>query len=145
MKKLLVYLLVLPTFALLQGCDFDDDNYTPIYFQTLETLEAVFPESFELGQVYRIDVTMARPSNCHFFEGFDFYRTGSTTTERTIFPIASVLGRNDCMELTEETTTAFFNFEVLYTGTYVFKLYTGTDENGDDQFLIYEVPVVTTR
>lgn len=145
MKRFLVYFLVFPLISLMQGCDADDDHYTAIYFDTLEVVEADFPESFELGGVYQIDVTMARPSSCHFFEGFDFYRTGETTTERTIFPIASVFDRNDCTTLTDETITAFFNFEVLYTGTYVFKLYTGTDENGDDEFLIYEVPVVTTR
>lgn len=143
MKKLLVCLLVFPLLTLVQGCDNDDDfTYS---FEAVEVLSAEFPESFELGQVYRIDVVLAQPSDCHFFEGFDFLRTGETNTERTIFAISSVINRNDCVTLTDETITAYFNFEVLYTGTYVFKLYTGTDENGDDEFLIYEVPVITPR
>lgn len=140
MKRFLIYLLVIPLFTVLQGCDLDDDG-ARYYFETLEILSADFPESFEQGQIYRVDVTMVRPSNCHFFEGFDFFRTGDTNTERTVYAIGSVLDQNDCTELTEETITAYFDFEVLFSDTYVFKLYAGTDENGEDQFLIYEVPV----
>ena len=145
MKRFLVYLLVFPLAFSLQGCDFDDDDNFNYYFETLEVISAEFPESFELGQVYRIDVTIARPTDCHFFEGFDFFRTGETTTERTIYPIGSVIQRDDCSALTDDMITAYFNFEVLFTGTYVFKLYSGKDENGEDAFTNYEVPVVTTR
>lgn len=143
MKKYLVYLIIFPLIIAFQGCDLNDDNDFSYSFEALEITDAEFPDSFELGQIYRIYVSMNKPSDCHYFEGFDFYRTGETATERTVYAIGSVLNRSDCLPLEEETIIAYFNFEVLFTGTYVFKLYTGTDENGENDFLIYEVPVIT--
>ncbi|WP_224488274.1 hypothetical protein [Robertkochia flava] len=145
MKKLLIYIVVLPFLLTLHGCDLNDDDGVDYYFEALEVVSADFPESFEFGKIYRIDVTMLRPSTCHYFEGFDFSRTGDTNTERTIYPISSVVERTNCEELPEETITSFFDFEVLFTDTYVFKLYSGTDTSGEDQFIVYEVPVVNPQ
>ena len=46
----------------------------------------------------------------------------------------------DCQEVLQEVETSF-NFIVLYDQTYLFKFYTGEDENGEAQYLEIEVPV----
>lgn len=145
LKKTGILLILLLITAGFQGCDFDDDDSVNLYFETLPALDADFPESFEYGKIYRIHVTMERPTNCYYFRGFDFFRTGTIPTERTIFPIASVTDQEGCSVLTEPDNIIvdYFDFEVLYTETYVFKLYAGINENGEDEFLIWEVPVVT--
>lgn len=145
MKKFLKCLILPVLLFNLQGCDLNDDDGFQYYFEALEVVSAEFPENFELGRIYRIDVTMLRPSTCHYFEGFDFNRTGNTQTERTIYPVSSVVQSDNCETLIEETITTFFDFEVLFTDTYVFKLYSGTDTNGEDMYLIYEVPVINPQ
>lgn len=141
LKKFLLCSFLCVFATTLSSCDLNDDDGTTYYFEAVETISALFPAEFERGRVYRIEVVVNRPSSCHFIEGFDFNRTGETATERTIYPIASVLNRTDCEDFTDRTFNTSFNFEVLFSETYVFKLYAGEDENGDEQFLIYEVPV----
>lgn len=145
LKKFLVLTLFCALALSLHSCNNDDDDGTRYYLEALEVVAADLPTSFVRGGTYRIYVDMRLPSNCHFFEGFDFQQTGDTMTERTIYPIAAVLDRTDCQEYDARNTDAYFNFQVLFTGTYVFKFYAGQDENGEEQFLIYEVPVARSN
>jgi hypothetical protein len=46
----------------------------------------------------------------------------------------------ECQEIVQEVETSF-NFIVLYDQTYLFKFYSGDDENGEAQFIEIEVPV----
>lgn len=141
LKKSLIITIGCIIAIAISGCNLNDDDGTRFYYEAMEVQSANFPAFFERGNIYRIDVVLNLPSNCHYFEGFDFNATGDTKTERTIYPIATVLDRTDCVEYSDRTINAFFNFDVLFNETYVFKLYTGKNENGDDEFLIYEVPV----
>jgi hypothetical protein len=122
------------------SCSLSDDGHENFYFEPLEVVSADFPETFKYGDIYKIKVTSVRPSNCHFFEGFDFTKTGET--ERTIIGIATVFSENDCEDLTDQTFENYFDFEVLYTNTYIFKLWTGQDNDGENEYLTIEVPVV---
>ncbi len=140
MKRILIsFLAVILTLFGTSSCSLNDDGQENFYFETLEVTSANFPETFKLGDIYRIDVTFTRPTNCHFFEGFDFVKTGET--ERTIIGVASAFSGNDCHNLDDSTIESYFDFEVLYTGTYTFKLWTGKNNNVEDEYLIIEVPV----
>lgn len=138
MKKIFV-LFVVFALVFVSSCTLDDDKHANFHFEALEAVEADFPETFEYGSIYRIKVKFNRPSDCYFFEGFDFDRTAET--ERVIAGIASVIESDNCEELQDSTIENYFDFEVRYTGTYTFKLWTGLDENEEDTYLIVEVPV----
>ncbi|EIJ38405.1 hypothetical protein JoomaDRAFT_1390 [Galbibacter orientalis DSM 19592] len=139
MKKFFVLMLCTFTLLSFSSCDLSDDDATNFYYETMEITSANFPEYFEYGKVYPIDFTYLRPTDCHIYNGFEFNHTGET--ERTIFAVATVLDRTDCETLTDTEGTDSFDFEVRYRNTYTFKFYIGEDDNGEKQYLTYEVPV----
>ncbi len=136
MKKYIGFLGFL-LLMLMASCDFDDDGAN-VRFVALQTVDAVFPDSFERGNFYQIQVTYLRPNGCTFFEGFDFKKPD--LTEREVVIIGSVFEDMVCTQAVEEAT-ATFNFEVLYEDVYYFKFWAGTDEQGNDIYLEYQVPV----
>lgn len=138
--KILNPILVLIVLVFVSSCSVDDDN-TNFHYETLEITEAKLPEAFEYGELYTIEFTYLRPTNCHYYEGFDFQKTEKT--ERTVYAIGAILDQKDCQDLTEKNTgTATFDFEVRYRDPYTFKFYQGDNEEGEKQYLTIEVPVV---
>ncbi|WP_396591130.1 hypothetical protein [Allomuricauda sp. R78024] len=140
MKKGIVLFILFGISLLVTSCDLDDDGQN-FHFTTLAGVEANFPDSFELNETYDIEVTYLRPNGCTFFEGFDVAKTGET--DRDIVVIGSVFTDNDtaCTEAVEEVV-ATLKFNVIFTGEYHFRLYTGIDENEDAVYVEYTVPVV---
>ena len=139
MKRRFVLFLAVVTLLSSISCSLDEGNDPNFHFEALPVISADFPEFFEYGKIYRIDVVVERPSSCHFFETFDFNHTGET--ERTVFGIATVFEDDDCAEITDGTFETFFDFEVRYTNDYTFKLWSGKNENDEDEYLIVNVPV----
>ncbi|WP_047417732.1 hypothetical protein [Cellulophaga sp. Hel_I_12] len=127
-------LLVLLSFS---GCSLEDqENF---HFIALPITSVELPESFNLNETYEIKVTYQRTSSCAYFEGFDVVK--EDTTIRNVAVIGSMLSdSDDCEEILQEVETSF-NFIVLYSDTYLFKFYTGKDENDEAQYLEIEVPV----
>lgn len=138
MKKIFV-LFVVFALVFVSSCTLDDDKHANFHFEAIEVVEADFPETFEYGNIYRIKVKFNRPTDCYLFEGFDFDRTAET--ERVVVGIASVIESDSCEELPDSTIESYFDFEVRYTGTYTFKLWTGLNEDEENTYLIIEVPV----
>ncbi len=137
MKKL-CFSVILTLVLTLFSCSIDDqENFQ---FVALPIVSVDMPESFVLNETYEIDVTYDRTSTCAFFEGFEVVK--DTDSIRNVVVAASLLtsSDNDCKKVSEEVETSF-NFIVLYDSTYLFKFYTGTDENGENQYLEIEVPV----
>jgi hypothetical protein len=122
------------------SCSLDDDQ-TNFQYATLKTVSANLPDTFELGRVYNIDVKLLRPNECTFSETFDVRRSFTDSTNiRTVSAIGIVLDEDECAEANDEIQDTF-RFEVLYTNPYIFRFYTGDDENGEAEFLEIEVPV----
>ncbi len=119
------------------SCELEDDgiNY---HFVPLQITSADLPESFVLNSTYEISVTYLTPNSCVFFEGFDIRKAG--TTIRNVVAIGSELEDQECAQVIEEGT-ATFNFLVLYSEPYVFRFWTGEDENGVSQYFEITVPV----
>ncbi|WP_422858286.1 hypothetical protein ACOKFD_12835 [Flagellimonas sp. S174] len=139
MKKVVLACLLCALFPLLSSCDLNDDGPN-FHFTTLSVVEASLPESFQLNQTYTVEVTYLRPDSCTFFEGFDVATVAET--QRNVTVIGSVITDDEtCTQLAEEVT-ASFEFNVIFTGTYTFRFYTGDDESGDATFIEYTVPVV---
>ncbi|RTE54913.1 hypothetical protein EHW67_07055 [Arenibacter aquaticus] len=136
--KRVIFLLLVATFALITSCEIDDDvNY---HFEALEVKSVEMPESFDFGEIYNIKVTYFRPDNCTFFEGFDVVKEDTTT--RKVVTIGTVVEDEDeeCTGAGEELVSSF-NFEVIYDETYLFRYWTGEDENGEPTYLEISVPV----
>ena len=124
---------------LFSSCDLDDDNPN-FHFTTLNVVEASFPEVFEVNNTYDIEVTYLRPDGCTFFEGFDVSRTGDT--DRDVVVIGTVLTDEDvACTLAIEEVVAVFRFNVIFTGEYHFRFYSGQDDNDNPTYIEYTVPV----
>ena len=135
MKRLLVLCLTLVLFA---SCSLDD-NSTDYSFEILPVESVDIPEAFELGEIYPITVSYLRPTTCHSFREFYYLKENN---ERTVAPVNYVFEQNNCEDLEESLVEATFNFIVTSNGSYIFKFWQGEDANGEDQYLIIEVPVV---
>lgn len=135
MRRLLVLCLTLVLFA---SCSVDDDN-TNYSFEILPVESVDIPNEFVLGETYPITVFYFRPSTCHSFREFYYLKENN---ERIVAPINYVFDQNNCEDLEESLVEATFNFIVTSNGSYIFKFWQGEDANGEDQYLIIEVPVV---
>ena len=134
MKKLTVCLL----FILALSCS-TDDGMDPVSFVILPVENAVVPTEFERNETYDIYLEYLRPTSCHGFN--DIYFT-SESNERTVAVIATYFqGNNNCTEI-DALTEASFRFKATTEDLYIFKFWQGKDENGEDQYMIVEVPVV---
>jgi hypothetical protein len=138
MKKFLRGLLMVSSFVVATSCSLDDG--VNFHYEPLQIVSAELPESFELYQTYEIKVTFLRPDDCTLFEGFNVVRADTTT--RRVAVIGAVLDRETCEEVNQEVEESF-QFEVRYSGTYLFQFHTGVDENGEAEYLEIEVPVTT--
>jgi len=134
MKKLLVLCLTLILFA---SCSVEDDS-TNYSFEVLPVESVEIPDEFTLGEVYPITVSYFRPSTCHLFREFYYLKENN---ERTVAPIDYVFEETNCEDLNDELVEQTFNFIVTSNGSYIFKFWQGEDANGEDQYLIIEVPV----
>jgi len=121
----------------LQSCKLEDDRVN-FRFVPLQIVSADVPEFFELNETYEIRVRYLRPSGCVFFEGFDI--TSEATTVRNVVAIGSDFYEESCTLAVEELETSF-NFICLYEDTYLFRFWSGEDENGEQQYIEMEVPV----
>ncbi|WP_036381084.1 hypothetical protein [Muricauda sp. MAR_2010_75] len=139
-RKLLMPLIFLVAALWLSSCELDDD--TPnFYFTSLDVVDVDMPESFELNEIYDIDVTYRRMDGCTYFEGFDVVKTGET--DREVVVVGSRLTDEDlaCTQAVEEVV-ATMQFHVIFTGEYHFRFYAGENENDEPIYLEYDVPVV---
>jgi hypothetical protein len=135
MKKL-YYIFIY--FGLLFSCSLDD---TPIDATRLEILpihNISFPEYFEYNQIYNIEYSYVKPTVCHSFHSL-FYEEDND--ERTIAVMSITYESNYC-ESSEELETRSFNFHCTNEeGVYIFKLWQGKNDEGEDIYISYTVPI----
>ena len=133
MKKIVVCLL----FVLAMSCS-TDDGMDPVSFVILPVENAIVPTEFERNETYDIYVEYLRPTSCHGFN--DIYYM-SELNERTIAVVATKFEGNNCTRI-DALTEASFRFKATTEDSYIFKFWQGEDDNGEDQYMIVEVPVV---
>ncbi len=137
MKK--TFLLILCCVAIsITSCSLNDDN-VKFHFVPLQIVDAEFPDSFTLNETYNIKITYIVPNNCIAFEGFDI--SNIDVTSRNIVAIGSERENENCNLIAVEAENSF-DFTCLYEGTYYFRMWSGEDENGEQQYIELEVPVV---
>ncbi|MFK5973769.1 MAG: hypothetical protein QM485_10870 [Flavobacteriaceae bacterium] len=136
MKRLYLILYV-TSLITLGSCELSDDGEN-FHYEPLQITSVELPESFDLHDVYDIKVTLLRPNDCTIIDGFSVKKPALTT--RNIAAIGIILERDDCKTINKEVEDSF-RFEVIYDEPYLFRFYTGDDENGEAQYLEVEVPV----
>ncbi|TGD57587.1 hypothetical protein [Flavobacterium humi] len=135
MKKFWLLIVVVFTFV---GCDLHDD-YIDYHLELLPVESADLPMEFKRDSIYELPFHYIRPSTCHVFEGFYYQRNSNT---RTIAIQTSVLERNDCTTPIANPVEAILKFKPTTEDSYIFKMWKGEDDNGEDVFEEVEIPVV---
>lgn len=135
MKK---FFLILSVLFVLSSCDLDDEPKSEYVLMPIESVE--MPASgFNINEVNYIKVRYRRPTTCHLFDDFYVSRTGYTSS---IAIRAVKLNENNCDDATEEGPYEIeFAFKPTEFETYTLKFWTGTNEQGEDQFITEEVVV----
>jgi hypothetical protein len=125
-------------FFILNSCSPGDDTQYSYRLLPIESVE--IPAEFTLGQTYPITVHYTVPTSCYYFSSLYYDKDLNV---RTIAVETLVEGRNNCQNLSaaDGASTYTFNFYVTSNGSYIFKFYQGKDDQGNDVFLEYEVPV----
>jgi hypothetical protein len=139
MKKALLLFLCFIGLTI-NSCSLDDGGVN-FHFVPLQIVDAELPESFMLNKTYQIKVTYVNPNGCTSFEGFDITESNTMDKKvRNVLAIGTELEQEQCTQQVEELE-ATFSFICLYSKPYVFRFWTGEDENGESQFFEVEVPV----
>jgi hypothetical protein len=136
MKKVF---LVLVTVISLVGCSLGSDNGEKFHTELLPIESAVLPAEFKKDSIYQLPFTYFRPSTCHLFEGFYYAKDANI---RTIAIHTSVLEQGGCTTPTVNPITEILQFKPTGYDSYIFKLWKGENENGEDIFEEIEIPVV---
>ncbi|MFY7987953.1 MAG: hypothetical protein ACOVNP_03655 [Flavobacterium sp.] len=132
MKKLILLVSIL---FLFNSCQLDENNFS---VEILPVHNVEIPSEFVLGEVYQITMEYYRPSNCHSPYGVYYEKDLNV---RTCAVQNLVEERGNCAPVQNILVRETFNFHVTNTGNYIFKFWTGTDDNGDDTFITYDIPV----
>lgn len=140
MKKLFFFVGLITIFL---SCSLDDSGIEDFNFEILPIEEVVIPNEMRFGNVYTISYTYFKPSTCHFFN--NLYSVEENNI-KTIAVINKVLNNNDniiCETITNEMVEMSFVFVVNNNeGNYIFKFWQGEDENGQENYLVFDVPIV---
>ena len=139
MKK---YILLCIAVVTLLSCSVDDTVNDTFHFEVLPIRSIELPTSFEYGQVYNITYTYDRPTSCHSFNDLYYVAQGDVRTIAVISTVVNETETIDCEDLVDDIEERSFQFYVDYTGgTYIFKIWKGVDEEGQDMYEIFEVPI----
>jgi len=134
MKKIIFILLTFILFS----CSVENDNIDT-HFEIIPVESAILPDEFVLGNLHLIQLTYFRPSTCHAYNNIYYV---ADSNERTVAVMTKVFDSNgNCEEISTELE-ASFDFRATELGSYIFKFWQGTDDDGEDLYMIVEVPVV---
>jgi len=134
-KHILIVLIVL--FVL--SCNSDDETNEMSY--VVLPIESVqLPNEFVLNEEYDLDFTFVRPTVCH---GYHSMLVKSEDETRTLAVQSVIYEHPNCeVLLVNNIASQSFKFKVLYGQIYVFRIFKGVDDLGEEVYEVIEVPVV---
>lgn len=143
MKKL-SFLFV--SILILTSCSVDDDG-PRIDYQFSEVTAADLPDSFEKGKTYKIDVTYLLPSACHTASGIEVQRGNNSGAQRRDIYVVGMgsydVNQTECNREDDDLEReASFSILIDEDETYTFYLWSGVDDNMENQYTVVEVPVM---
>lgn len=135
MKK---FFLILSVLFALSSCDLDDEPKSEYVLIPVESIEMPI-SGFNINEVNYIKVRYRRPTSCHLYDTFYVEKDGYT---RTVAIRAVKLNGANCEDATEEGP---FEVELAFKPTeietYTFKFWTGTNDQGVDEYITEEVVI----
>jgi len=134
MRKILFILIALSLYS----CSLSDDG-TDTHTEILPVESAILPDEFVLNNLHLIRLSYIRPSTCHAYN--DIYYVANSN-ERTVAVVTTVFDSNDDCQEISTVLEASFDFRATELGSYIFKFWQGTNDEGEDLYMTYEVPVV---
>ena len=139
MKKLLFIGLFAMAFS---SCSLDDTVSQDFHFEVLPIAEVLMPEAFTPGETYVIEYSYYKPSTCHVFNELYYLAEGDF---RTVAVINTVINESEdiiCEPLEDELEWRTFAFQCQKSfGFYVFQFWQGQNDEGEDMYLVAEIPV----
>ena len=138
MKKITIFALIILS-SCLASCSLDDDDIN-FSFEQIPIEEVDIPDEFIRGETHEISTFYFRPSDCHSFSGFNLTRNSN---EILLAVQNVVVNDRPCQDL-EETQLIEESFDFLAGAedSYIFRFWQGIDDQGENLFLVIEVPVV---
>jgi len=133
-KNIIVLLIVL----LMVGCSIDEGEETSYVILPIESIQ--LPDEFMLNEQYEIPFVFKRPTNCYGY--YDIFLKADN--ENRTLAVQTIVYKNpNCNVLIEDNEiNQSFSFKVVYDQIYVFRIWKGVNELGEDTYEEVEVPVV---
>jgi hypothetical protein len=141
MKKIILLFIV--AFAL-NSCT-TEDNTQHVTYELLPIQSCQMPYEFVYGQTYELQMFFKKPTSCHFYKGIYFEKQEGNT--RIVAIQSGVVESNSCVPYDDNTnellttTSTKCNFKVTGHENYIFKFWTGKNEQGENTYYEVEVPV----
>jgi hypothetical protein len=118
------------------SCDVDqEETYT---YEVNPVYAVDMPTAFRKDSITNIPVSFKRPSTCHLFTDFYYEIEG---LNRNVAIQTIKVNQDNCQVDTENIYNRFLKFKPAELATYHFKFWTGTNTQGVDQYIEYDVVV----
>ena len=100
---------------------------------------ADIPDTLTYGEDSFITLSYLRPSTCHAFAGFNVIENEQEIKLSILNTV--VQNGSNCEDLDNVTANETFEFLVEREDYYIFKIYEGLDEEGNEVYLTKEVMI----
>jgi hypothetical protein len=130
-----IVFLILIAFAV-NSCSLNDEPDRAFVLLPIE--EVIVPDTFTVGNISTFKLKYRRPTQCDIFDGF-YYDIDEMT--RTVAIQAVKLNQPNCPNDSESMYEVPLEFKPTVTGVYTFKFWLGVDQDGIDQYSIFDVEV----
>ena len=137
MKKSLFLIL----FWCLVSCSIDDTVTEDFRFEILPIESVEMPTEMQFGEVYTIEYSYYKPTTCHIFSDLYYQSEGNFRTIAVINTVVNEINDVVCEPVNELVTNTFLFRCESTAGSYVFQFWQGENEQGEDLYLSYEVPI----
>jgi hypothetical protein len=127
-------------FGFIVSCSQDNSIKEDFTIELLPITEINLPNTFIFDESYTLEYSFIKPTDCHLFH--DLYYN-IEDNERTLAVFSKKLNNDYCQILDNETVTRSLNFHCSKeSGIYIFKIWQGENNDGEDEYLIYEIPII---
>lgn len=142
MKKFALLFVAILT---LSSCSIDDDG-PRIAYQFAEVTGENLPEFFEKGKTYKVDITYLLPTACHTAAGLEVKRGNNSGDQRRDIYVVGIgsfdANQTECNREDDDLEKeASFSILIDEDEPYTFYLWSGVDENMENEYTVVEVPV----
>ena len=132
MKKLILGILAAAAFS---ACSLGDEEYN--HYELGPVTSVTMASAYKVDSISNIILRYKRPSQCHYLSGYYYEAQGWTRI------CAMQYLKSDYSDCPEDTVTyqVSLKFQPRSAGTYTFKFWDGTNDDGTDHFFVADAVV----